>query len=236
MKQQDSRRPADISEQEIEKEIQEKKLNAPRLTPSHIDAKIEKKEFHVFKGSCLTVCCLTLENGFTVSGESACASPENFDKEIGEKIAFENARNKIWELEGYLLKERLFKIANLPNEDELINDLARIAHEVNASYCRAIGDDSQPSWSDAPEWQKKSAFNGVQFHLNNPGSKPEDSHANWLKEKLADGWKYGEVKDPDLKTHPCCVEYDRLPIDQRVKDHLFIQVIRSLANYEIEGF
>ncbi len=98
-----------MSENEIENEIQENGLNAPRLTPQLIDETIVKKRFHVFEESCLTVCCLTLKNGFTVSGESACASPENFDADIGEKIAFENARNKIWALEGYLLKERLYQ-------------------------------------------------------------------------------------------------------------------------------
>ena len=98
-----------MSEQEIEKEIQGKGLNAPRLTPDLIDAVIANKAFHVFGSTCLTVCCLTLKNGFTVSGESACASPENFNAEIGQKIAFENARDKIWMLEGYLLKQRLFE-------------------------------------------------------------------------------------------------------------------------------
>jgi len=96
-----------MSEEEIEKEIQEKGLNALRLTPQIIDNKIKSRAFHVFEDSCLTVCCVTLQNGFTVTGESACASPENFDAEIGEKIAFENARSKVWALEGYLLKERL---------------------------------------------------------------------------------------------------------------------------------
>ena len=98
-----------MSEQSIEQEIQEKGLTAPRLTPDLIDSKIKTVSFHVFGATCLTVCCITLENGFTVTGESACASPENFNKEIGEKIARENARNKIWMLEGYLLKENLSK-------------------------------------------------------------------------------------------------------------------------------
>jgi hypothetical protein len=97
----------EMQEQTIEQEIQDKNLNAPRLTPDLINSKIEGKAFHVFGETCLTVCCLTLENGFTVTGESACASPENFDAEIGEKIAFEQARNKIWMLEGYLLKQKL---------------------------------------------------------------------------------------------------------------------------------
>lgn len=96
-----------INENEIESEISSKGLNTPRITPELIDLKIKSVDFHVFEGSCLTICCITLQNGFTVSGESACASPENFNKEIGEKIAKENARNKIWMLEGYLLKEKL---------------------------------------------------------------------------------------------------------------------------------
>lgn len=95
------------NEQAIEKEIQAKNLNAPRLTPALIDECIANTEFHVFGGTSLTVCCITLNNGFTVTGESACASPENFDSAIGEKIAFEQARDKIWMLEGYLLKQRL---------------------------------------------------------------------------------------------------------------------------------
>lgn len=96
-----------MSEQDIENEIQEKGLNAPRLTPEKIDAVIVDEDYHVFDKTSLTVCCLTLKNGFTVTGESACASPENFNAEIGRKIARENARNKIWPLEGYLLKERI---------------------------------------------------------------------------------------------------------------------------------
>ena len=113
-----------LNEQQIEKEIQDKGLNAPRLTPDHIDSKIKAIRYLTGdvapafahedyfakedKGTpCLTICILTLENGFTVTGESACASPENFDKLIGQKIAYENARNKIWQLEGYLLKEKL---------------------------------------------------------------------------------------------------------------------------------
>lgn len=123
------------TEQIIEQEIQDKGLNAPRLTPGLIDSKIVLEMYFTGAGiinaqtlshhlglvrvqhhegdelhkpmETLTFCVLVLENGFTVTGESACASPENFDAEIGRKIAFENARNKIWPLEGYLLKEKL---------------------------------------------------------------------------------------------------------------------------------
>lgn len=96
-----------MSEQAIENEIQAKGLNAPRLNPQHIDGTIVGEAYHVFEGTTLTVCCLTLRNGFNVTGESAAASPENFDVEIGRKIARQNAREKIWALEGYLLKEKL---------------------------------------------------------------------------------------------------------------------------------
>jgi len=91
-----------------EEMIQEKGLEAPRLNPQHIDDTVKKTEFFRLT-DVLTVAVVTLQNGFTVTGESACASPENYDKAIGEKIARENALEKIWLLEGYLLKQRLFE-------------------------------------------------------------------------------------------------------------------------------
>ena len=121
-----------MNDQELEQEIQAKGLTAPRVTPAQIQAKI-KKEFYftanegvygnTFLNSfddarvfvpqsplkLLTFCVLVLENGFTVTGESACASPENFDPEIGKKIAKDNATQKVWALEGYLLKEQLYQ-------------------------------------------------------------------------------------------------------------------------------
>lgn len=90
-----------------EAEIQAKGLNAPRLTPQLIDDAIVAEQFHVFPGTTLTVCALTLRNGFQVVGESAAASPANFDEQIGRKIARDNARGKVWALEGYLLRQRL---------------------------------------------------------------------------------------------------------------------------------
>lgn len=109
--------------------------------------------------------------------------------------------------------------------------IAKVAHELNKSYCEAIGDNSQPSWNDAPEWQKNSAINGVKFHLENPDATPEQSHESWLKQKEAEGWKYGEVKNPETKEHPCFRPYNELPVEQRVKDYLFRQTIHSLKPF-----
>ena len=94
-------------EQMVEQVLQEKGLNAPRLTPQHIDDTIVSEAYYVFPGTTLTVCMLVLRNGFSVIGESAAASPENFDEAIGRKISRDNARNKIWALEGYLLRNNL---------------------------------------------------------------------------------------------------------------------------------
>lgn len=91
----------------IEAEITSKGLTAPRITPEMLDAEIAAEDYHVFPGSCLTVCALTLQNGFTVTGESACASPENFNAEIGQKIARSNARQKLWPLLGFRLRDQL---------------------------------------------------------------------------------------------------------------------------------
>lgn len=114
--------------------------------------------------------------------------------------------------------------------------IAQVAHDANASYCRTIDDKSQSRWEDAPDWQRTSAINGVQFHLDNPLTNPIDSHDNWMREKLADGWKYGPVKDPDKKEHPCIKPYHELPEEQRLKDRLFIGIVRALSLCDTEAY
>ncbi|MGE4337472.1 MAG: Gp49 family protein [Pigmentiphaga sp.] len=117
-----------MSDQDIEREIQDKGLTAPRVTPADIEANIASE--HYFTAAegisghgdgyklldavnaplgLLTFCVLVLKNGFTVTGESACASPENFDAEIGRKIARQNAIAKCWPLMGYALRDELSK-------------------------------------------------------------------------------------------------------------------------------
>ncbi len=109
-----------------------------------------------------------------------------------------------------------------------ILSIARVCHEANRAYCLGIGDNSQPTWDSAPDWQKQSAENGVKFHLEHPDALPSHSHEEWLKEKAANGWKYGPVKNPEAKEHPCFVPYDELPEEQKRKDALFIAIVRAL--------
>lgn len=118
-----------MKDKAIEQEIQSKGLTAPRVTPADLDANILDEVY--FTGAqawraeasndpvlasdralgLLTFCVLVLQNGFTVTGESACASPENFDAELGRKIARQNAIAKVWPLMGYELKQRLYETA-----------------------------------------------------------------------------------------------------------------------------
>ncbi len=95
-------------EKSTEQMIQDKNLNAPRLTPALIDEAISDEAYYVFPGTTTTICRLTLTNGYSTIGESAAVSLENFDEEIGRKVARENAREKIWALLGFLLKDKLY--------------------------------------------------------------------------------------------------------------------------------
>ena len=106
--------------------------------------------------------------------------------------------------------------------------IAEVCHEVNRVYCEVLGDISQPIWANAPDWQKESAINGVQFHVQNPDAKPAASHEEWLKEKKADGWTYGTVKDVEKKNHPCMVPYHELPKEQQAKDYIFTAIVNQL--------
>ena len=118
----------------------------------------------------------------------------------------------------------------LIDDGDFIHHVAQVAHEVNRAYCEAIGDNSQPKWEDAPDWQVVSAMNGVVAHIKNPNLTPEESHNLWKKQKLDEGWVHGKVKDPEKKTHPCIVPtYQDLPLEQRVKDNLFKAVVLSMV-------
>lgn len=110
-------------------------------------------------------------------------------------------------------------------------DIARICHEANRALCETQNDPSQKGWEDAPEWQRSSALLGVMFTRDNPDAPPSANHESWHAQKLAEGWRWGLVKDPEAKTHPCMVPFDQLPPEQQAKDHLFKAIARSLLPF-----
>ena len=139
--------------QAIEDEIQAKGLTAPRVTPDDVKANIASEHYFTAAQALrlggtephpldpLTFCVLVLKNGFTVTGESACASPENFDAEIGRRIARENAVSKIWPLMGYELRSHLHERAqylavprcgNVQKDDSRTEDCP---HAAPFRYC-----------------------------------------------------------------------------------------------------
>lgn len=157
-----------MSEQAIEQQIQEKGLNAPRITPDHIDSKIKHVYYHsplaaigpqqpTADGTyqtlrCLTFCTIVLENGFTVTGESACASPENFDPFIGKEIALKNAREKIWQLEGYLLKQKLYEESKPTTfQERVISEQIELQSKLDALNALLVK--GQPEFIDNENWQ-----------------------------------------------------------------------------------
>lgn len=113
----------------------------------------------------------------------------------------------------------------IPNDT--IEKAAQAAHEANRVLCFSVGDNSQPKWEDAEEWQRKSAISGVLQVLSNPSVSAQDLHESWMAEKKENGWIYGPVKNAVTKEHPAILPYDQLPREQRLKDELFCIVVRS---------
>lgn len=109
-----------------------------------------------------------------------------------------------------------------------IDHIARTVHEINRIYCAALGDHSQVSWDDAPEWQQETVRNGVRFLSGHPFAGPERSHENWYAVKESEGWQWGAEKDPDRKLHPCMVAHKDLSVAQQMKDYIFWAVVRGV--------
>lgn len=111
--------------------------------------------------------------------------------------------------------------------------VAQVCHEANRALCETQGDHSQSPWESAPDWQRESAIDGVMKIAIGEVTRPEQSHESWLAEKERTGWKYGPVKNPVTKEHPCFVPYDQLPPEQRVKDHLYFAIAKTLLGHEV---
>jgi hypothetical protein len=112
--------------------------------------------------------------------------------------------------------------------EEMALQIAGVTHEANRVYCESLGDESQFAWPMAPQWQKDSVVLGVKGVILD-GRNPEQSHESWLAHKIAEGWVYGPVKDPAAKTHPCLKPYGELSDEQKEKDHLFVSIVRLMA-------
>jgi hypothetical protein len=105
--------------------------------------------------------------------------------------------------------------------------MARVAHEVNRAYCRALGDYSHVSWEESPEWQRSSIRMEVDLHLSGDFG-PEAAHNAWMKHKLDEGWRYGPIEKPEAKEHPYLVPFVQLPAEQQAKDYIFRTVVRTI--------
>lgn len=134
-------------------------------------------------------------------------------------IEFQRALKRITDLESKMDAGQL-----IGRPDAIVLHAARVAHDVS----RVLGDNSQPSWGEAPEWQRKSALLGVRAIQANPGITSAQQHALWRAQMVSDGWAYGDAKDVEKKTHPCLVPYDELPDEQQVKAVLFAAAVRAV--------
>lgn len=106
--------------------------------------------------------------------------------------------------------------------------IAIMCHQANKVWCEQNGDFSQKDWNEAEEWQRESAIKGVEFRIANPNAGDDAQHNAWMKDKIENGWKYGEVKDAVAKTHPCLVPFENLPEFQQKKDKIFAAVCDAL--------
>lgn len=113
--------------------------------------------------------------------------------------------------------------------DEEIKRIARVCHEANRVWCALNGDNKQPSWEDAENWQRQSSINSVKFILENKSASNSALHDEWFNKKIADGWVYGDIKDSVAKTHPCLIPYSDLPLWEQKKDGLFRGIVLSLT-------
>src|SRR5215831_7688993 len=103
------------------------------------------------------------------------------------------------------------------SEDDVIC-VAIVCHEASRGWCVANGDFSQKIWEEAAQWQRDSAIKGVEFALANPDAPDSAQHDAWMADKINDGWRHGDIKDADAKTHPCLVPFDQLPAHVQAQD------------------
>lgn len=114
------------------------------------------------------------------------------------------------------------------SQNNQIAKIARVCHEANRAWCQCLGDESQPPWNEAQDWQTVSSKEGVKFILSHPDAGISAQHEKWMADKLRDGWVYGPEKDPDKKTHPCIISFIELPTEQQMKDRIFHGIVHAM--------
>ncbi len=110
-----------------------------------------------------------------------------------------------------------------------IEKIARTVHEALRAWAAANGQVPYPAWRRAPKWMKDSSIESVRYVLENPKAQASAQHDQWMAQKIRDGWRFGEVKDADKKTHPLLIPYEQLPEIERKKDALLNATVLALA-------
>lgn len=108
--------------------------------------------------------------------------------------------------------------------------IARVVHEAIRAYKRGLGEDALAAWDDAPEWMREASLAAVAARVADPDGTAASQHEAWLEEKRRQGWRYGEVKDQDAKTHPLMIDYVDLPSSERRKDLLIQAIVDALTD------
>lgn len=236
-----------LDENKLEQEIKDKGLVAPRLTPQLIDEAIKGEAYYIFPQTTTTVCLLTLRNGYTTIGESACASPENFDIEIGKKLAKENARNKIWSLEGYRgecltmknyigtklvnakpmnrLEYNEFRGLNLPKNENGSDEGYLV------EYCDG-GKSNHPNFIGYISWSPKEQFDNAYIEFNGAGFYDFQQRVIAEKAQLDD-------KIQKLNAFFSTSIYDKISYSEQInlkRQHIAMLDYSSILKDRIAGF
>ena len=108
-----------------------------------------------------------------------------------------------------------------------VDAICEIAHETIRAFQEANGEQAAPAWDDVPAWMVDSTKDSVLKYMLDPKASPEEAHEVWMHQKREAGWVHGPMKDENKKTHPSMIPYDQLPLNEKVKDHLFLAVVRA---------
>jgi DNA-binding transcriptional MerR regulator len=133
-----------------------------------------------------------------------------------------------WDLA--VLREQLRRVSKPSNEQVTTEDILRVVHAANREWQIVTGDPKpSPPWDDASDYEVSTGMATVAAALADPAMTPEQNHQRWMDHLVSEGWRWGEVKDEQAKTHPDLVPFHELPEHEKQKDRLFIGIVRALA-------